>query len=674
MHAHRAFATAWLIALSLAVPGIAVAQLNDCEDVDHDCGADPTVSRGIRAGGATLLRCLHAGTDPCDLTNALASIASPECRFAVECELRALLALVGDGSTSCVQQLFREGYKFMGRKVRRIAHDHRERIPDDLTLCKDHGGSRCEDPIAPPLTDACVGNTTPAAGAGCVCDAADAVSNRMLLTPTTCIGPATLATPAPPVVTPQPRVSGSSPNLLIILSDDQRWDTVDAMHESPGRPGPVMPIVTSELVNSGVTFTHGYVTTALCCPSRTSILTGQYSHDTGVHDNSPPDGGAEVFDDSSTLATWLHNAGYRTGFIGKYLNGYASLSPCIPPGYDEWHVQVQVKYYEYDLNDNGVITHFDSQEADYSGDVMTQRAVDFIHSNPATKPFFLHLSQKAPHGPATPAMRHIGLFDGIAPFRPPNYAAVPTNGPAWVQALTWDTRGCDTCPANKKCDACETDKFRQMQLESLQAVDEGVGAIMQALRDIGEDDNTLVVYLGDNGFSWGSHRWKPKQCPYEECMHVPMIMRYPPLVTAPRIDDRFVLNIDLAPTFVELAGAVVPPTHTINGASVVPLLAGGPATWRDDMLNEHWNGQIPTNGLVKQGRCSATTSTICATSADCSGGQACYMWKYIEYVTGESELYNNTTDPYELTNETNNAADATVKAALVTRLHELQAE
>src|SRR5262249_129442 len=140
------------------------------------------------------------------------------------------------------------------------------------------------------------------------------------------------------------------------------------------------------------TFTHGYVTTALCCPSRTSILTGQYSHDTGVHDNSPPDGGAEVFDDSSTLATWLHDAGYRTGFIGKYLNGYASLSPCIPPGYDEWHVQVQVKYYEYDLNDNGVITHFDSNEADYSGDVMTQRAVDFIHNNPPTQPSFPHLT------------------------------------------------------------------------------------------------------------------------------------------------------------------------------------------------------------------------------------------------------------------------------------------
>jgi hypothetical protein len=162
--------------------------------------------------------------------------------------------------------------------------------------------------------------------------------------------------------------------------------------------------------------------------------------------------------------------------------------------------------------------------------------------------------------------------------------------------------------------------------------------------------------------------------PVQECMHVPMIMRYPPLVAAPRTDDRFVLNIDLAPTLVELAGATVPPTHTINGTSVVPLLVGGSVPWRDDMLNEHWNGQIPTNGLVKQGRCSTATSTICKTSADCPSGQTCYMWKYIEYVTGESELYNNTTDPYELTNQTNNSADAAVKAALTTRLHQLQAD
>src|SRR4029453_1355696 len=371
------------------------------------------------------------------------------------------------------------------------------------------------------------------------------------------------------------------PNLILVLSDDQRWDTVDATHQSPNRPGVVMPYVTSELRNSGVTFTNGHVTTALCCPSRTSILTGQYSPRRGRHPNKPPERAPEVFDDSSTIATWLHAAGYRTGFIGKYLNGYGSLSPYIPPGWDEWFVQVQVKYYDYDVNDNGVITHFGNTPADYSGDVMTQRAVDFILASAGT-PFFLHLSQKAPHGPATPAPRHIGLFAGLAPFRPPNYAVAPINGPAWVQAETWTAS-----------EQASTDQFRIDQLESLQAVDEGLHAIMNALRAIGADGNTLIVYLGDNGYSWGSHKWKGKQSPYKKCIRVPMIMHYPPLGTAPRMETRFVLNIDLAPTFVELAGASVPPTHVVNGDSVVPLLSGAAAGgWRNAMLNEHWNGTI----------------------------------------------------------------------------------
>src|SRR5512134_52050 len=231
-------------------------------------------------------------------------------------------------------------------------------------------------------------------------------------------------------------VAAAQPNFVLILSDDQRWDTVDATHASPNRPGAVMPNVVGELTNSGVTFTNGHVTTALCCPSRASILSGQYAHRTGVLDNNPPDGGFEAFDDSSTIATWLQAAGYRTGFVGKYLNGYNTASPYIPPGWNEWHVQAQVKFYDYDVNDNGVITHFGSAPADYSGDVMTQRAVDFVLGS-AGQPFFLHLSQKAPHGPATPAPRHLGLFAGLAPFRPPNYALAPTNGPAWVQAETW---------------------------------------------------------------------------------------------------------------------------------------------------------------------------------------------------------------------------------------------
>lgn len=371
------------------------------------------------------------------------------------------------------------------------------------------------------------------------------------------------------------------PNLIIILSDDQRWDTVDATHQSPNRPGPVMPNVTNELANSGVTFSNAHVTTALCCPSRTSILTGQYAHRTGVFDNTPPDGGAQVFNDSSTIATWLRAAGYRTGFVGKYLNGYQKLSPYIPPGWDEWHVQVRLAYYEYDLNDNGVITHFGSAPGDYSGDVMTQRAVAFIQSS-AGQPFFLHLSQNAPHSqkephrPAMPAPRHIGLFSGLSIFRPPNYGVALTGGPAWVQAKTWT-------PLKQ----ARNDRLRINQLESLQAVDEGVRAIMDALRAIGEDDNILIVYTSDNGYSWGSHKGEEKSCPYQECIRVPMIVRYPPLVSAPRTNDQVVLNIDLAPTIVELAGATVPPTHVVNGDSIVPLLVGGGAKWRNAMLNEH---------------------------------------------------------------------------------------
>ena len=639
-------------------PPAASAQAFDCEDVDHDCDpGDKTIARAIKRAGTDLVDCVRHAVDPCDLTSALARVRDPQCAAAIECEVRGLFAEVGEGSTSCVQRLFKEGYRFMAKKVTLLRHNRLEPIVDDLARCKERGGRRCVDPIAPPLTGTCAGDAAPAAGADCVCNAADALSNRMLLKPPTCIqqppAPCSVGTVA----------SAPRPNFVIILTDDQRWDTVDATHQSPNRPGYVMPNVKRELTDSGVTFTEGYVTTSLCCPSRTSILTGEYAHRTGIHDNSPPDGGAEVFDDHCTLARWLKAQNYQTGFVGKYLNGYASLSPCIPPGYDDWHVQVQVKYYEYDLNDNGKLAHYDSADADYSGDVMTRKAVDFIHgAGREGRRFFLHLSQKAPHAPATPARRHIGLFNGIAPFRPPNWGEPDVSDkPAWVQSLTWDARGCNTCPAHHKCDACETDKFRQLELESLQAVDEGVASIMKALRDIGQSDNTLVIFTSDNGYSWGSRRWKPKQCPYEECIRVPMIMRYPDLVVgAPRTDDRIVLNIDFAPTIADLAGVV--PDTLINGTSLVPLLANRATGWRTDFLDEHWNGEIPDNGLVKSKVNGAT-------------------WKYVEYTTtGERELYDLDADPYELTNRWNDPACnseancSAAKAALPPRLHQLQSQ
>jgi arylsulfatase A-like enzyme len=468
------------------------------------------------------------------------------------------------------------------------------------------------------------------------------------------------------------------PNIIIVLTDDQRWDTIDATHESPDRPGPVMPNVTSELVEQGVSFTNAFVTRALCCPSRASILRGQYAHTTGIHDNAPPDGGAADFTnnglDAATIATWLQAAGYRTGLYGKYLNGYGGLwnppaLPYVPPGWDEWHAFEGVDYYDYNLAEFGTgiptpqlnsypsgCTNYTNCPADevgedpcpnpqnYSTDVLAAKALDFI-DQAAGQPFFLYFAPYAPHGPACPAQRHQTLFQNISAWRPPNYdeAGDESDKPDWVQ---------DICPMplNKKN---RIDALREYQLGALQAVDEAVGAIMQKLRDIGQDDNTLVLFTSDNGFSWGSHCHQPKQCPYEECMRVPLVVRYPPLAPGPRIETLFGLNIDFALTFAELAGTV--PTVPPDGRSAVRVLADTENLWRTDFLFEHWdNDDDPETGMP----------TLACVRND--------QFKYVEYTTDETELYDLTADPYELQNQAGNPAYATQQTELAARLRELR--
>ena len=159
-------------------------------------------------------------------------------------------------------------------------------------------------------------------------------------------------------------------------------------------------------------------------------------------------------------------------------------------------------------------------------------------------------------------------------------------------------------------------------------------------------------------------------------MRVPLVVRAPAFGTTPRTDDRFVLNVDVAPTLVDLAAATVPATHVVNGRSLVPLLAGTDTDWRDAMLNEHWPDAqpIPENALVKQGRCSATRDTVCRSTADCPPGETCDTWKYVEYFDGARELYDLAADPYELTNVAADPANAPLEADLAVRLHALQAE
>jgi N-acetylglucosamine-6-sulfatase len=434
-----------------------------------------------------------------------------------------------------------------------------------------------------------------------------------------------------------PNAAPLRPNIVMILTDDQRFDTIGLTHSIDGVT-PVMPSVLNELVNQGVTFQNSYVTTALCAPSRSSLLAAKYSHTTGVHDNGGADGGFGAFNDVSTVAVWLKAAGYHTGLYGKYLNGYGSSSPYTPPGWDEWHAFKNVAYFNYTLVENGVEVAFGSADTDYSTDVLRDRAVQFIHASAGTTPFFLYFVPKAPHGPATPAPRHAGSFSGIPPWRPANYnEADVTDKPAWLQGIApWDA----AMMANH-------DAFNQMQLECLQAVDEAVEAIMQALRDTGQDQNTIVIFASDNGYSWGSHRWEPKQCPYEECMRVPLVIRYPRLAPLPRVESGFGLNIDHGETFAELAGAT--PDPGAEGRSMVRLIDGTEPAWRTDFLEEHWNGKIPTLAQVRG-----------------------VPWKYTEYLTSESELYDETADPFELTNVVTDPGNASVVSDRAARLRVLR--
>src|SRR5205809_3921053 len=200
------------------------------------------------------------------------------------------------------------------------------------------------------------------------------------------------------------------PNVVVILTDDQRWDTLWSM-----------PTVQSELIGHGIEFTNGFVVNPLCCPSRASLITGQYSHTHGVYTNAGPYGGFQHFaGDDSTIATWLHDGGYWTGFVGKYLNGYRPQDGYIPPGWDRW-VAMNLGYYNYWLNIDGVPAYFGSDPEDYSTDVLGADAASFIRDSPTDQPLLLDFAPYAPHGPATPSVTYQDAFSDLPPWRAPSY-------------------------------------------------------------------------------------------------------------------------------------------------------------------------------------------------------------------------------------------------------------
>jgi len=460
------------------------------------------------------------------------------------------------------------------------------------------------------------------------------------------------------------------PNIVFILTDDQRWDTTDDIHglDDPldaGAQLAVMPGVRAELAAAGVEFTDAFMTTPVCCPSRSSILSGQYAHRTGVYKNSGNNGGADDFSDAEAIGMWLQNAGYRTSLIGKYLNGYAQLwddltePPYVPPGWTEWRGMKSVKFFDYVIIEPDGLggymeVAYGSDPEDYSTDVLREKAKAFISDSVALgQPFFLYLAFKAPHLPQIPAPRHEGWFEGIPPWRPPSHNEPDVSDkPTWLQ----------NTPQLTPAEVADLDQVRIDQLEMLQAVDEAIGGsatygivgIMEHLRNLGIADDTIVVFFSDNGWHWGEHRTRAKLKPYEESIRSPMLVRYPKLVPLPRAETRFALNIDLAPTFSELAGATAPIPQ--DGVSLVRALDGTAPTWRTDFLTEGW----PNNRVWASVREA--------------------QWKYIELpvVPGdpmtafELELYDLTSDPYEETNVATDSQHAARIAAMAARLRQLR--
>ena len=435
----------------------------------------------------------------------------------------------------------------------------------------------------------------------------------------------------------------SQPNVLVLLTDDQ---TLESMR--------VMSAVNSEIAAAGTTFDNAFVSNPLCCPSRATLYTGQYTHNHGVIGNRPPEGGYGRLDKSEWLPVWLQRAGYHTVHIGKFMNRYGqdSLPTEVPPGWNEWYTSVDPSTYRflfYELNENGVVTTYPT----YSTDEYSQRAVDAVRRlAPSPQPFFLSVAFLAPHSgspretddPAgfvtpMPAPRHRDAFASEPlPESPAFDEADVSDKPSFIRRRPRFT-------AERV--AAITENYRQ-ELESLLAVDEGVARVVQALRDAGELEDTLIVFTSDNGYFHGEHRVPyGKVMVYEPSIRVPLLMRGPG-VPARQRRRQLVTNADLAPTILAATGAR-PAGRVPDGRSLFPLLRDRGLAWGRDLLVEGAPGiEAVAYGAVRNDR-----------------------YVYAEHDNGERELYDLRLDPDQLENVIGEPDYEAVEAALAERLTKL---
>ncbi|WP_329209443.1 sulfatase [Streptomyces sp. NBC_00683] len=348
--------------------------------------------------------------------------------------------------------------------------------------------------------------------------------------------------------------AASRPNILLIVTDDQPKQTEWAL-----------PKTVDWLAGRGVRFTNGHVTTPLCSPSRSSVLSGQYAHNHGVRNNAA----SYQLDQSTTLQRYLKQAGYRTGLFGKFLNAWTLAEN--PPHFEDFAL-LQPAYVDARWNVNGNVQTING----YTTSIIKNRTLDFLDKAATdSRPWFAYVTPYASHGPRTPEAKYAGTAVPDWNGRPSVPEADRSDKPVFIQNATGTL--------------AEGRRIRAEQLRSLRSVDDAVQAFRDKLTALGQLDNTLVIYIADNGFGWADHGWTKKSVPYSPAHEVPFYLSWPAGgLGAGTTDNRIVANIDIAPTVLDAAG--VTPGHAQDGRSLLTSYS------RDHLLVEFWKQGTAAGG------------------------------------------------------------------------------
>jgi N-acetylglucosamine-6-sulfatase len=445
---------------------------------------------------------------------------------------------------------------------------------------------------------------------------------------------------------PAAAAAAAKPNVLVVMTDDQRLDDLRVMPKTQRLLG---------ALGGGTTFRRSYVSYPLCCPSRATFLTGQYSHNHGITWNFWPFGGYRAWQkrgERDALPVWLQRAGYTTGLIGKYLNEYGEQDPThVPPGWDEWQGSVDpstYQYYGFTLNVNGRLVTYSKRPEHYMTDVYARRAATFVREQRGQrKPWFLWVTPNAPHTatntgraegtPAEPAPRHATRFANEPLPTPPSFDEEDLfDKPAVLSRFP-------------RVDATRMTAHHRGRLGSLLAVDDMVERLVKTLRDTGQLDNTVIIFTSDNGWLLGEHRVAgQKYFGFEEAIRVPLLIRGPEFDTG-KANDGLALNVDLAATILRTAGALK--GRSLDGLPLQRVAAAPKAFLDRDLIIETGPNSVYLPYYT---------------------GLHTRRYRLEEVTTGETELYDLQRDPYELTSLHADPRYAGVLAELRARLARLK--